>query len=227
MSASFTLHSAILRGLLNAAGKSDVRFYLNGIFFDTEKNRLVATDGTILLVSRPVIDIILPSKPPKGSKPPPGPVMSVAGELPQIPSFIMPRTLVERALKLVSKKAPTVTITVSDGTPRDITLEGAGGSVTEKEIDGRYPQCERVIPLGTSGENGQYDPQLLASVQAGVCFHGYGIPNVTLQHNGTGAAIMTGADPNILGVVMPWRAAEGTHKGALETLGLVGHGELA
>src|SRR4051812_1800400 len=45
-----TVPASTLKGLLQIAAKSDVRYYLNSIYFDVPNRRLVASDGHALIM---------------------------------------------------------------------------------------------------------------------------------------------------------------------------------
>lgn len=128
--------AAWLKGALLCAGKMDVRFYLNGVYLDFPAGNLVATDGHRMFCGR------LPADAPRDVRP-----------------VIVPRELIERALKGVTVKALEreyfiVEVASGDGadTLRAVTLRTCGGVFTAQELDGRYPDYTRVIPREPNGQ---------------------------------------------------------------------------
>lgn len=122
----FTFKSQELKSALKfctiASGKNQVRYYLEGIYFEKKKNKplyLVATDGhrmhTIELKS---IDI------------------DKNAEF----NFIMPSGLVKQAIRFLGKGFVTIDIGVK------ITLDDGNISFGMKPIDGKYPEWQKVLP---------------------------------------------------------------------------------
>ena len=197
------ISAAQLKGLLMTAGKSDVRYYLNGIYFDTVCGRLVSTDGHCAVLMRHTLDA--------GTEP-----------------FILSRCIAERALKLATRKFPTLTVGISAGPERrTIILRHANGAVTGLEIEGRFPQYQLIVPQEVSGVTGNFNPQLLAAVDKAITLCAYEEPKeqaTILHHNGSDkAAVMTCSNPGVLGVIMPMRVDQrgiGQFTEALAELGL-------
>jgi len=177
----------VLKALLLIAGKNDVRFYLNGVYFDTEHDALVATDGHKMLF--------------------------VKHELPKMPKnvrpFIVPRIMIEQLLKFYKGKNSAVVVCIDAGTRTDRSINlirHDGSRVGGPEESGTYPQWRRVVPKTFSAEAVQFDAEFTAPLQAAFVLIG-GVKNKpSLYHNGHGAALAVGADPTAVGLVMPMRA---------------------
>ena len=186
-----------------AMARNSVHHYLNGLLLESSGDtvRLVATDGVRLHM----IDI----------------EQSTAGEqsepTPPLPEgVIVPRELVDWALKNSTKRAPGVTVSVVPTPPADngaarppvITVTAGSASMSAPAVDGRFPDYLRAIPTELSGEAGQYNPTYIADAYAAVLelydSRGKRYCAPQLQHNGTGPALMTFG--RFAAVIMSWRA---------------------
>lgn len=120
---------ATLKGLIEAThfsmANQDVRYYLNGMLFETDANvlRTVATDGHRLAMSSCAI-----------GQP------HLAGR-----QVIVPRKGVMELMRLLD--SPDSEIKVAIGT-NHIRMETNGISFTSKLVDGRFPDYRRVLPQG-------------------------------------------------------------------------------
>src|ERR1700723_3132848 len=129
----FTLTAAELRALIDrtrfAMSTEETRYYLNGIYLHTAKNknvevlRAVATDGHRLA------RVEMPA--PAGAK--------------GIPGIILPRKTVTEVRKLIEESQGDIEIALSEAKVR-FTFDGV--VLTSKLIDGTFPDYERVIPSG-------------------------------------------------------------------------------
>lgn len=129
----FTLSASDLRALIDrtrfAMSTEETRYYLNGIYLHTTKQknvevlRAVATDGHRLA------RVEMPA--PEGAK--------------GIPGIILPRKTVNEVRKLIDESASDIEIALSEAKVRfsfdDVVI-------TSKLIDGTFPDYERVIPSG-------------------------------------------------------------------------------
>jgi DNA polymerase-3 subunit beta len=130
---SFTLSSGDLRALIDrsrfAISTEETRYYLNGIYFHTTKQknvevlRAVATDGHRLA------RVEMPA--PQGAG-------TIAG-------IILPRKTVGEVRKLLDETTGDVEVSLSEAKAR-FTFDGV--VITSKLIDGTFPDYERVIPAG-------------------------------------------------------------------------------
>lgn len=111
-----------------AMAQQDVRYYLNGMLWEAEDNRLrcVATDGHRLAMCTRELDIQVPSK-----------VQS-----------IIPRKGIVELLRLLKDEEAEVQVTLSS---HHIRLETSDYTLTSKLVDGKFPDYERVLPKG--GDN--------------------------------------------------------------------------
>ena len=125
----------VLRATLTHAPSKDVRYYLNGVFIDTARGKVVATDGSRMIV-----------------------VDAETVRHASIPPFIIPDDAI-RAMLSAYKGATwatsctpvDITVTMADvpsGGVRVVTgtLATPTGTVNFTAIDGKYPDYTRVIP---------------------------------------------------------------------------------
>lgn len=171
----FTIKTNDLKALLLCAGKKDVRYYLNGVHFESSANGIiaVATDGHRLLA------VNLPGQQPEGVK------------------ALIPRALIEAAVKT---KAPVIDIKIEGG---NVTLASAGQNVSGSIGEGVYPDYRRVIPASVSGEFSQFQHDYMAEFdKVGHLLNG---TTASILHNGGSAALVKFDCDNAIGVLMPWR----------------------
>ncbi|GAA4895669.1 DNA polymerase III subunit beta [Ferrimonas pelagia] len=122
----FTLPQGVLKSLIESTQFSmahqDVRYYLNGMLFETEGNvlRTVSTDGHRLAVSRRSIEATLPEK-----------------------QVIVPRKGVVELARLFEDEAAEITLCIGDSSIRAVTKDAI---FTSKLVDGRFPDYRRVLP---------------------------------------------------------------------------------
>lgn len=183
-----------LKAVSYAMARNDKRYYLNGMRMECNGDtvRLVATDGARMHL----MDI--------EQKGPAAPLPA---------GVIMPRELVDWALKNSTKRAPGITVRVvptppaDDGTARPpvITVTAGGASMSAPAVDGRFPDYGRVIPRDLTGETGQFNPRYVLDAYLAVLELA---PSAApeLQHNGEGPALMT--FDRFAAVIMPWRCSE-------------------
>ncbi len=124
----FTLEQSVLKSLLGqiqyAMADKDSRVFLNGMLFEIKNNhlRLVATDAHRL-----------------------GFVTTEINETVDNSSSIIPRKTIIELYKLLEDSKDGITIKVY---PNQVCFETDGKQLITKVIDGKYPDYERVIPLG-------------------------------------------------------------------------------
>jgi DNA polymerase-3 subunit beta len=124
----FEISSQTIKNLIDktqfAMAQQDVRYYLNGMLFELEGNKLltVATDGHRLALSKLVLD------------------ESVSDELVQA---IVPRKGVMEAAKLLSSSDGICSIELNNN---HIRISLAEFVFTSKLVDGRFPDYEKVLP---------------------------------------------------------------------------------
>lgn len=129
----FKLSASDLRALIDrtrfAMSTEETRYYLNGIYLHTAKQknvevlRAVATDGHRLA------RVEMPA--PQGAK--------------GIPGIILPRKTVNEIRKLIDESGGDIEVALSEAKVR-FTFDDV--VITSKLIDGTFPDYERVIPAG-------------------------------------------------------------------------------
>jgi DNA polymerase-3 subunit beta len=180
----FTIETNELKALLLCAAKKDIRYYLNGVLFESTPNGIIAasTDGHRLLC------INLPSE-----------------DVPGV-NALVPRELIEAAVKT---KAPVIEVTI-DG--QNVTFTSAGQNVSGALTDGKFPDYRRVIPESVSGEQGNEfnNTYLVDFDKVGYLTNG---GKASVLQNGLGnSALVHFSNENVIGVLMPLRhdAPKGT-----------------
>lgn len=105
-----------------AASTNDIRYYLNGVFFEIEKHKisLVATDGHRLAYASQTFEDELFEK-----------------------SAIIPRKTILELLKLLPESVSDLDITISNS---QIKFEFNGITLISKLIDGKFPDYKGIIP---------------------------------------------------------------------------------
>ena len=158
-------------------GKEQTRPYLHGVYIQP------ATGGGLLLTATDS-HILFHGHDPNGSAPRAAIVVPDKGKLPA-----------------PWAKGGTLTIDTAQGVMRHTT----GGLTTDcREIDGSFPEYQRVIPQEFSGEVAQFDPALVARFGeiANILGKG-GFPGIAW--NGDGPTLVTFARRDCFGVMMPLR----------------------
>ena len=124
----FTMPQHLLRSVIESSqfsmANQDVRYYLNGMLFETEGPvlRTVATDGHRLAMSARQIEAQMPFK-----------------------QVIVPRKGVIELLRLIEASDNPVTVQIGDNHLRAIIDNAV---FTTKLVDGRFPDYKRVLPRG-------------------------------------------------------------------------------
>lgn len=124
----FSLKQGVLKSIIDSTqfsmANQDVRYYLNGLLFETEGNvlRAIATDGHRLALSHRTIEAQLPEK-----------------------QVIVPRKGVIEMARLLESDDLDITIAIGDNAIRATT---ANTVFTSKLVDGRFPDYRRVLPKG-------------------------------------------------------------------------------
>ena len=173
----YTIKTNELKALLLCAAKNDVRYYLNGVHFESTNNGIIAasTDGHRLLC------INLPNEQAEGVK------------------ALIPRALIEAAVKT---KAPTIDITIEG---QQVTLSSMGQNVSGSLTEGVFPDFRRVIPESVSGIQGNdfNNTYLVDFDKIGALIEG---GKASVLQNGPGmSALVRFENENAIGVIMPLR----------------------
>ena len=173
----FTIETNELKALLLCAAKKDIRYYLNGILFESTPHGIIAasTDGHRLLC------INLPNEQAQGV------------------NALVPRELIEAAVKT---KAIVIQVTFKD---QNVTFTSAGQNVSGALTDGKFPDYRRVIPEKVSGEQGNEfnNTYLVDFDKIGSLVNG---GKASVLQNGPGMSALVHFDnQNVIGVIMPMR----------------------
>lgn len=137
----FSIPVNTVKALLSAAGKQDIRYYLNGICLDIRSTDsvAVATNGHILLAL---------------------PIVPVDDDSPRlVGQFIVPRALLEQ---VKPAKNADVIIEIFHGTPA-VALHCNGTMITGALFDGKFPDWRKVVPTQVSGLVSQFDADYVAT----------------------------------------------------------------
>ncbi|NKF51863.1 DNA polymerase III subunit beta [Shewanella sp. WXL01] len=124
----FSIKQGVLKSIIDSTqfsmANQDVRYYLNGLLFETEGNVLkaIATDGHRLALSHRMVEATLPEK-----------------------QVIVPRKGVIEMARLLDTEDADITIAIGDSAIRATT---AAAVFTSKLVDGRFPDYRRVLPKG-------------------------------------------------------------------------------
>ena len=173
----FTIKTNELKALLLCAAKNDIRYYLNGVHFESTPHGIIAasTDGLRLLC------INLPNEQAEGIK------------------ALIPRALIEAAVKT---KAQVIDISI-DGA--NVTLSSMGQNVSGSITDGVFPDFRRVIPNTVSGIQGnEFNNEYLVDFdKIGKLVNG-GKASVLQNDVGMSALVRFGNE-NVIGVIMPFK----------------------
>lgn len=189
----YELPISALAAVLVCAAQDDVRYYLNGVYLDFPKGRIVATDGHRLFCGAiPAADV--------------EPVIVARGQAEQ--ALKAHGKLRKRERESIVAFALAVT---EAGGVRSVAIHAtaAGAVFTDKAIDGRFPDYERVIPLNPSGDLAQYDPLYIASAAEALGrFDGRDRHKlyINIEHNGNAAGLVTMEGVEAFCIVMPVRA---------------------
>lgn len=186
MNPVFTVKADTLRGLLKVAADKDTRFYLCGVYVDTEHGCLVATDGKAMLLAKQEFD----------AKPRP---------------FVIPSKLIKSVLKYTKISAPNIHVSLAEvegSSLRQIRMDACKGFEVAFEVDGRYPEYRRTVPLSPSGADAHYDAVQFAALQEGISLVRGKASNqpVEIIRNGTGPGVVAGMTDEALGLLMPMRS---------------------
>ena len=200
-----TVEHSTIKALLTIAADKDVRYYLLGICVDARAATddrpadvtLVATDGAILLAH-------------------PVPLSDVDGVI-EPGQYIIPRDALEAIAPMkAGRTALPITITIRTPAPTtdgrtvaarpEVEITGVT-TLRTAPIDGRYPDWRSVIPRTAAGVPALFDGRLIARIAKA-----HDLMNakpkyfqLTIHHNGTGPALITGWKGDGLGVIMPMR----------------------
>ncbi len=115
---TITVPCQVLKQHLKTMADGDVRFYLNGVYFDLEEKNLVSSDGHTMIVSKIEHD---------GT-----PI-----------EFILPRDFVQALIKQYSNKQVIRILWLGNNYVR---VDFSNGIMQSRTINAQYPQYKRLLP---------------------------------------------------------------------------------
>ena len=186
----------ILKAALPCAAANDIRYYLNGVYIKATSNevRYAATDGHLLFTAK-----------------------KESGIDNWNVEIIIPTITVERAIesheKVYGEKSGEINISLESIDEDRYILIGECRYILVdqvfKAIDGTYPDFLKIIPENCSGVLGKFNAKLLAKISKAVAMANKSdISDVTLNHNGDDASVIVGADPSVIGAIMPMKDSD-------------------
>lgn len=189
----FTIKQSQLKALLTLAPKSDIRYYLCGIFveYNATTTRLVVTDGHKLGVLNHHIED-----------------NQGAG------SLIIPREVIENLPK--AGKIDPLLIFTKEEKQGYWKITGMGIQTIFAQIEGTFPDYRRVCQFTTDGTPANFNYEYLTQfLKVQHLLGGGKCQTLNLYQNGNARALVTlaGVD-NFVGVVMPMRADSTNQAGA-------------
>ena len=208
MQYNFTLPLSTLRAALTHTAEQDIRYYLNGVYLDLPRGKIVATDGHRMLISD-------------------GPVVLGA------PAVIVGSDSIKAVIKAHESAGPLykqgnvlgdfqieVTLECPHDVAASINFKVPNGHIVAAPIDGRFPDYLRVIPTTVDGTAGHYQADYVQDAAAAFRMHRNKRKNddkycPALMQNGTSATVMIDGDNDLLIIVMP-RRTDATPATALE-----------
>jgi hypothetical protein len=197
----------VLRATLTHTAVKDIRYYLNGVFIDTARGKVVATDGHRMIV-----------------------VDAETVRHAVIPSFIIPDDSIRAMMSAykgttwATSCAPVdITVTLADVPSGGVrvntgTLAAPTGTVNFNAIDGKYPDYSRVIPApdqvgayAFSILNPDYVVDAIAAVKILAGIPAKKSAAIPVWTQGDRPALVYGRDsgPKALIIIMPMRDDSG------------------
>ena len=186
MTTQFTVKQSALKALALLAAKKDIRYYLCGVNveFSPSITRLIVTDGHKLGVYQ------------------------TGAQNASHGSLIIPNDVIT-ALPKTGSYDPELTFIKCDGNATGWTITGLpnSGQVVFQQVDGKFPDYQRVCSFKTDGLAASYNPEYLMQflkVQHLLGGSKKCIPNV--YQSGKSSALITLAGvPEFYGVIMPMK----------------------
>jgi len=168
-----------LKALRMHSANSDVRYYLNGIYFDIANGKLVATDGHRMML---------------------------VGTTAKHGSFIAPNNFIDNIIKACKGRYAPESVEIRFECDK---MECKVGDSTFKStaIDGKFPEYWWVIPESLSGEVSYINYEYLYDAAKALALIDGAKKDYapTIVYNGNGTAIAYGASDTALVVLMPLR----------------------
>lgn len=196
-----TIHFTIaqLKAAQFLAAENDIRAYFNGVYLEATpfETRLVGCDGTKIGVVRYVVE----------------------NDLDTDTALIVPNDIIDKAKVTKRDMLSAARVEIENG-QHTLCVDTAGLRLPFAPADGRFPEYRRVFPKTTSGEPGQFDPQLLvAFAKAGkTLLHKSNNPVPRLAYNGDNARVTFDNYDEFVGVIMGWRAPKNSRPAVVDWL---------
>jgi DNA polymerase-3 subunit beta len=191
----FSIKQSQLKAMLILAPKSEIRYYLCGIFveYNQDITRLVVTDGHKL-----------------------GVLNHRSEDNNGVGSLIIPREVIENLPKTSAKSDPLLIFKKCDDNASGWTIIASHTQIVFQQIEGTFPDYRRVCQFTTDGTASNFNYEYL--VQFLKVQHALGGSKgltINLYQNGNSSALvhLAGVD-NFVGVVMPIRADSTNQVGA-------------
>jgi DNA polymerase-3 subunit beta len=189
----FSIKQSQLKALLLLAPKSDIRYYLCGVFveYNQTTTRLVVTDGHKLGI------LNHHSEDNQGSG-----------------SLIIPRDVIENLPK--AGKTDAILIFTKEEKAGYWKLDNYGTQTIFSQVEGTYPDYRRVCQFTTDGTAANFNYEYLVQfLKVQHALGGSKGSTLNLYQNGNSSALvhLVGV-PNFAGVVMPMRADSTNQAGA-------------
>lgn len=185
----FTIKQSTLLGMVQLAGKKDIRYYLNGvrIEFNYDKTRAIATDGCKI-----------------------GVYLESDKQNTGVGALTIPREFIEKLPKLPKRQDRTLEFIHNDQLSNNSWIVKNGQDIYHfQAIGDQYPDIARVFHgIKTSGEPAQFNADYLISFNK-CAQHLKGVSgndNIFISHNGKNAALIDIVGLNeFIGAVMPYK----------------------
>jgi DNA polymerase-3 subunit beta len=197
MQNQFTVKQSTLKAMVLLAAKKDIRYYLCGVYleFSPSITRVIATDGHKLGLHQ------------------------AGAQNWGHGSLIIPADVIT-ALPKTGSYDPELTFIKCEG-PGAWEIVGLpnNGRIVFQEIDGRFPDYQRVCSFKTDGLPASYNPEyLMQFLKVQHLLGGSKKCTINLYQSGKSSALVTLAGvPEFYGVIMPMRTdAEGVTGAAVD-----------
>jgi DNA polymerase-3 subunit beta len=168
------------------APKSDIRYYLNGVLLEVTATArfYVATDGHKLAAIREDRQ--------EGD---------IEGQ------YIVPRDVIMGIKIQKAGRNPVEYAELDPGADGKAGITYCGTETRFGLVDGKFPDWRRVVPVKTTGEIAQFNPDyLVAPRDCAAATVGIGkYSGMYIAHNGGGASLVQCASGDFIGVIMPLR----------------------
>ena len=208
MNNSFTINRTALRAVSLSTAKKDVRYYLNGVYFETgaRYTRLVATDGHTVAIHIHELGENEPDNTYQGH-----------GILPI--DSIQPILKNRKGAELLTAYYESVT-----DHPGRVHIQDGSANYALDLVDARYPDYDRTIPRELSGEpafiNGEYLKR--AADMQKILYPTAKYKPIQVLCNGESSAIVDINVPGFLYIVMPMRPSTDQTPGEFDISRFVG-----